>query len=324
MKKSNNKMDFQKITSKTLNNASVLQSLTNRELLLYFKDKMSVFFSIMAPIIILILYIFFIGDLQMKSLTEFVSKSVPNMTTELENLIKSYNDSWMLAGVLSIACITVSFSACTIMVQDRSKGVLNDMLCSPIQKWIIRLSYFLYIFIATIIMVLIVAVIGFIYLGASGHWNLTVADVFGILGNIVFSSLSSTLITVFIASLFRTEAQLSSFIGITSAVVGFLIGAYMPMHLLPNGIQYVSALIPGSHSAGMFRQLFMNTTLDKIGGIVNSPQIVDSLKNVYGLDVNFFGHKIGMGIMAVYMVAFIVLFAVLNVLFAYRRKRKSL
>ena len=86
-----------------------LGNLIGREIKIFLKDKASVFFSILAPIIILLLYFLFLGDMQVSSV-----EATLKGTGVSRDLIKSFIDGWMLAGVVSVACITVSFTAAAI------------------------------------------------------------------------------------------------------------------------------------------------------------------------------------------------------------------
>ncbi len=294
-----------------------LYQLSRRNLKIFLKDKAGVFFSLLGPLIVLLLYILFLGDVQVDSVMSYI----PEGMEVSKKAVKAYVDSWMLAGVLSIACISVSFSANSVMVQDKTRGILADSLTAPVKKQIIKAGYFCYNFIVTVLIVLVVYVICLIYIAASGGWYLTAGDVFGILGVILLSSMSATLITVFICDFLKTEAQHGGFVGIISAVLGFLIGAYMPMSVMPKAAQYISCIIPGSHSAGLFKHFLMSGALENLASDL-PPQLVEQLQQAFTMEVNFFGTNVGPDIMTVYLVASVVVFAALNLIFSFRKKRK--
>lgn len=275
------------------------------------------FFSLLGPLIVLALYVLFLGDVQVESVMSYI----PTGVEVGKKAVRAYVDSWMLAGVLSIACISVSFSANSVMVQDKTRGILNDGLSSPVKKQIIKAGYFFYNFVVTVFIVMIVYIICLIYLAASGGWYLTAGDVFGTIGVIIFSSISSTLITVFICDFLKTEAQHGGFVGVVSAVLGFLIGAYMPMSIMPKAAQYVSCIIPGSHSAGLFNHFLMSGSLNNLAKTL-PPEAVGGLKSAFSMDVNFFGTDLGPDMMAVYLAASIILFIALNAVVLSRKKKK--
>ena len=45
--------------------AVTLSKLVERSLKIFLKDKVGVFFSLLAPLIVLVLYVLFLGDIQM-------------------------------------------------------------------------------------------------------------------------------------------------------------------------------------------------------------------------------------------------------------------
>lgn len=292
---------------------NTLFQLTKRNMKLFLADKANVFFSLLAPLIVLVLYILFLADLQVES----VINSVPPMFQLDKKAVQAYVDSWMMAGVLSVSCITVSLGANTIMVQDRTKGILSDFLTSPVKRWTITASYFIYNFVTTVIITTVAFAACLIYLAASGGWYLTFGDVMMTLVVLLMSALSATLFTVFVCGLFRTEAALTGFISIISAVIGFFIGAYMPMSIMPKGLQYVSALLPGSHSAGIFRTYLMSGAMENLGqGLPR--QVLDKLSEYFAMKINFFGENIGINIMYIYLAGSIVVFGALSLIFSFR------
>ncbi|MFA6867577.1 MAG: ABC transporter permease [Clostridia bacterium] len=294
---------------------NLLYRLTVRNIKIFVKDKAALFFSFMGPLIVLLLYILFLGQMQLSGLEE----AIPQGIAVDKSLLKGFIDSWMIAGLLGYACITISLSANTIIVQDKANGVLNDVTIAPVKKWIITFSYFIYNFIITTIMVVLVLIICLVYLAISGGWYISVGDVFGILGTVVLSTLSATLITVMICNLLKTQAQHGAFMGIASSVIGFLIGAYMPISLMPKGAQYISAILPGSYSSGMFRTFLMRGSLDKLASQLPT-QLIDAIKDSFVMEINMFGKMVGVGVMTLVLVGSIIVFFLANLFIAKLKK----
>lgn len=286
-----------------------LGNLIGREIKIFLKDKTSVFFSILAPIIILLLYFLFLGDMQVSSV-----EATLKGTGVSRDLIKSFIDGWMLAGVVSVACITVSFSAYNVVLSDKECGALDDLYSSPVKRWVINLSYYIYNFTVTMIICFILLVIVFIYVAITG-WYLSASQAFGIIGMVILSVVSSTLVTTAICGFVKTVNAHSALVGILSAVSGFLIGAYMPIGMYPSAVQYIVLFIPGTYSAGVFRSLFMSGALDRIVEI--APYHKEALQDAYSINLDFFGNKIGADIMVYALIAMIAIFAILNVALAF-------
>lgn len=202
-----------------------LAGLTKRGIKIFLKDKAGVFFSLLAPLIVLMLYVIFLGDVQLDSLKAYLSGAeVP------EALAKAFVDGWMLAGVLSVACITVPFSAQSILVRDRESGNMSDMLVSPIKRHIVGLSYLTSVFAVSLCICFAVLIVAFVYLALTG-WYLSVKDVLGIVGLTALSALFAALLSVIICSFISTQGAHGAFTGILSAAIGFLVGAYAAIHV---------------------------------------------------------------------------------------------
>lgn len=284
---------------KIKDNAEVVSGLVERSLKIFLKDKASVFFSLLAPLIVLGLYLLFLGDIQMDGIkTAFEGAPID------DKLLKSFVDSWMLAGVVSVACVTVSFSVQGITVQDREKGVLNDMLASPISRGIIDLSYLISNFVVTLCICLIVLAVAFVYVAITG-WTLSFVDVVLLIALTVMSVLSASVISTLVGLAFRTSSQHSAFVGIISAVIGFVMGAFMPLSAFPEGVQYVTLFVPATYSAALYRNLFMRGALEKIDAAL--PGAEDGLKGSFSMELDFFGKTIGADMQAVIFAAFIAL-----------------
>lgn len=279
--------------------AVTLSNLVSRSLRIFLKDKVSVFFSLLAPLIVLGLYLLFLGDIQMDGI-----RSAFEGTPIEEKLLKNFVDTWMLAGVCSVACITVSFSAQGIMIQDKEKGVLNDMLASPVQRGLIEAGYLLSNFVVTLCISLIVLAVALIYV-AIGGWTLSFADVLWLIALTVMSVLSASVFSTLICSTLKTGSQHSAFVGILSAVIGFLVGAYMPLSVFPKAVQYVTLFVPGTYSASLYRNLFMRGALEKIEAVL--PGAGDKLEESFSMQLNFFGKTIEADIQAIVFAAFIAL-----------------
>ena len=300
-------------TQKITGEIYAFSQLVRRHCKVFLKDGMAVFFSLLAPLIVFMLYILFLGEIQADTVAGFFPEGMPVP----DDGVRAFVDSWMVAGVLGVACITVSFSANSVMVQDKCRGQIRDCLVSPVRKQTVTLAYFAFNFIVTVVIVTVVCLIAFVYLAATGRFMLSSGEAFAVIGTILFSSLSSTLFSVLVCALFRTEGALSGFVGIVSAAIGFLIGAYMPMSAFPDGVEYVAALLPGTHSAGLFRNFLMSGALENL--TAGLPQAAhDGIAGAFSMEIDLFGANVGTDIMAVYIAGSIVLFAVLNLVLGTR------
>lgn len=283
----------------------MLWAMTSRNLKIFLKDKANIFFSLLCPLIVLALYILFLGRVQADSLNAALAEAG---VTGAEGAVQAFCDSWMLSGAVASACITVPLCACGVMVQDRRRGIADDLAASPAPAWLAPASYFLSVAAAGLTLCFGVIALAFGWLGISGSWCLSVSDVFGVLGTAVISVLSSTALLVFVVGFVKSEGAFTGINVILGTVIGFLIGAYMPLSMFPEGIQYFAAFIPGSHSAALFRNFIMGGALDELASL-SSTGFAGALAEEFSFRLNFFGHPVPPSVMAAVVAGAAVVFA---------------
>ena len=301
--------------------AHMLFRQTLRNLKIFLKDKANIFFSLLSPLIVLALYVLFLGRVQTDGLLSAL-EGAGAATAAAEEAVRSFCDSWMLAGCLSCACVTVPLCACGIMVQDRKRGISVDFLASPVPRWLPSAAYFLSVLAAGLALSGAVLLIGFVWLAASGSWFLSAADVFACIGILVLSVLSSSTLLVLVGGFLRSEGAFTGLNVIVGTVIGFLIGAYMPISYFPSGVQYLTLFIPGSYSAGLFRNFIMGGSLQNISETVSSP-FASALSDEYSLTFDFFGAEIAAGGMAAILAGTVVLFAAANFVVSFLKAKKK-
>ncbi len=318
-----------------------LKALVIRNVKIFMKDKMMVFFSILAPVIVLLLYILFLGKMQTDNIANIIYSTEEfaglvekfKGTGEIENAIGLIINNWMIAGVVSVSCITVAFNASTVMVRDRDRGSINDVLAAPIPRWIVYLSYILSTFVITTCVVGGVLVLALTYLAATGGLIMTFGLFMKLLLATVVSILSSSFFMVLIISFIKTESALTSFNSVFSALIGFLTGAYTPVGMLPAPVQYICCFIPGAYSAALFRKIFMDGPISVFGkklGITGEE--VNKLLSDYKVELKFFDLTVSELAMWLVLIGSIVVFGALVLIlysnkktnfFTARRKRKK-
>ncbi len=300
--------------------------LTRRHLLVFFRNKVRVFFTLMVPFIIFAIYIFFLRDLEMSTVKSILSSIDSENGTdllgdkELGKLIGALVDSWMLSGIIAISTITVSLQTNWMIVSDKETGVNRDFASSPIGRNLLIGSYFLYNIIVTVIICFTFLFVCLIYLACMGEFVLTFVDFLTIFAMLVFASTASVLLTVFICSFISRDSTMASVNTIFSAAVGFLIGAYMPFATMPEWVQNVCAFFPGTYSCSLMRYSFMATPIDVLSAYIaenvnipDSAQLVADLTNSFGYNLKFFGNTVNPGWQALAHSVFIVILVVLNV-----------
>ena len=106
----------------------MILTLASRHLKLYFRDKTSVFFSMLSVFIIIGLYVLFLGEL--------VSND------QIEGY-RNMMDQWIMSGVIAVGGFTTTLGAYGILVDDKAKKIERDFVVSPIKPSVRILSYLL-------------------------------------------------------------------------------------------------------------------------------------------------------------------------------------
>lgn len=302
------------------NNLLALSVLVKRNIKLYLKDKMTVFFSVLAPIIILLLYVLFLGKLQVDSIMTMLAESGIDSTLTTQDVTGIINN-WMIAGLMGVSCITVCINTNMVMIKDKATGNINDMLSSPVKRWVIYLSYIISCFVVTLAICLVVLLLAIVYLACTGGLMLSFVHFLAIVGITILSTLSSAFFMVLLCSFIKTTNALAALNGLFSTAIGFLIGAYLPFSMLPGAMQYIACFIPGTYSVGLYKEYFLSGYMQFLGDKLPADSEVFRLLNEnYSLSLDFFGHEVSTSWMAMVLVISIVLFAgVLAILYSKKK-----
>ena len=215
-----------------------------RNLKVFFKDKASVFFSLLAVFIIIGLYALFLGDVWVRSLDD---------APGAEYLM----NSWIMAGLLAITSVTTTMGAFGTMVDDKSKKIIKDFTVSPIKNNQIMGGYIFSSIVIGIIMSLVTVVLAEVYIILSGGEFMGFEALFKALGLIVLSTMTNAAMVLLLISFFKSINAFATASTIIGTLIGFLTGIYLPIGQLPEGVQWVVKCFPPSHAAALFRQVMM-------------------------------------------------------------------
>lgn len=294
--------------------------LTRRHLLVFFKNKVRLMYTLLVPVIIFFVYILFLRGLELSTVQNTLYSLGIVSDAQLDKCIGSLVDSWMLSGIAALSTITVSLQTNTVFVEDKQNGVNRDFISSPINKNVLIGSYILFNFIVTLLICIVYLVICCIYLACMNEFFLGIVDFLQIFGILLYATVSSTLMTVFISSFIKTEGTMASLIAVFSTAVGFLIGAYMPLGMMPPWVQSLCAFIPGTYACSLLRYSFMATPIAQLSEYVTQvmqlemgQELISELTANFGYQLTFFGIQVGVEFQAVALAVFIAVFLVLNI-----------
>ena len=198
---------------------NILFYLILRNLKLYLRDKSAIFFSFLSVLILLTLYILFLGEMQSIKLLQIIGD------VEGNDWIVS---SWTMAAIITVSTITVPLGAIGNLINDNVDGIINDFYTSPINRKILSLSYLLSTWIIGFIMVMINLIIGQAYVLTQGGELFNFIQLIKMMGLIILSIMTFSSFFFYISMFLRSRNAYGTLTTIVGTFIGFLGGIYIP------------------------------------------------------------------------------------------------
>jgi len=245
-----------------------MKALIKRNLLLYFRNKSGVFFSILGALISFILYLIFLKD---------------TMTPDWPQLSQTNQllDTWLIGGTLTVTAITTTLTSLTQVVKDQETKVIYDLSLTDIGARRLQLSYLLSATLIGAIMQAILFIVMFSYFYYTNHTVINLSQLINVLILMLFSALLSAALNLAIIQQMKTVDTLAKFSSIVGAAAGFLVGTYVPIGVLPNFAQTLMKLTPGSYIASLYRQILLAPTLSEV--LKDNPAIGETFEEAMGV-----------------------------------------
>lgn len=254
---------------------SVVLGIIGRNLRLFFRDRLNVFFSLLGAIILFALYTLFLSNLQ----TSGLSAGFPGAPVAT---VKSFVDSWMFAGIVLITTITTGLGALSVLVDDSQSGRFRDFLVSPIRRGQIVLGYLVAAVTVALIMSYLVLILSVLYLGiVDGLW-LPPGALLQAVGLVALFCVAFTSLTALVVSFVRTAGAFSALSTIIGTVLGFVAGAYIPVGSLPTSVGDIINALPFGQAGMLLRRVFTADSLPAVTG--GQPAAEEALRAAYGID----------------------------------------
>lgn len=267
-------------------------ALVQRNCKLFFKDKGMFFTALITPIILLVLYASFLGNVYRDSFTA----SFPASTVLSETLVNGLVGGQLISSILAVSCVTVAFCSNMLMTQDKVNGTIKDLRISPVRSSVLAMSYYVATWVTTLIICLTATVICLIYLAATG-WYLSVGDVLLLLLDVVLLSLFGTALSSVIGFFLSSQGQISAVGTIVSAGYGFVCGAYMPVSQFSEGLQTVVSLLPGTYGTSLLRNHALRGVFDALAQDGIPTDAIHALRDTVDCHLYFFDTQVGLPVM---------------------------
>lgn len=290
---------------------SIVGSLTSRNLKNFFRDKASVFFSLMAVFIIIGLYGLFLGNIQVQSLKSSVGLDLPQAAWLV--------NAWILAGILAVSTVTVSLGAYGTMVDDVHQGQIKDFFVSPIKRTELVAGYMISSALISAIMNVLALAISEAYIVLDGGKLLPPLEMLETVGVLLLSIFSFSSLVCFITSFVKSPRAYGTLSTIVGTMIGFLTGIYVPIGILPNSLITIMKFIPFTYSAVWLRQIFTAAPMAIV--FDGAPaSVAKTYGDMYGINLYFGNTPVEPWMMALIITGTGILFFALSI---WRLSKKS-
>lgn len=173
------------------------------------------------------------------------------LSTMFESAFISNPLYYVLAGIVIIVVFQTSLNIATSTIDDIVSGYMKEVLVSPVKRIQIAIGQMLSsTTIATFQGILILIVGYLIGMRYTSMWTPIAIIAAMIMVGLVFSSFGLYLATCV------KDAQTFQIISMAvTTPITFLCGVYVPLSLLPHGLQYLALLNPMTYATAFFRSL---------------------------------------------------------------------
>ena len=279
--------------------------LIRRNIRVYYRDRGQVVLSLIAPLMLLLLYILFLGNLQVDTL----KASLPGASDEE---IDAFVYTWVFAGMVMITTVTTGLSALNTFVEDRIFGRFKDFRVSPINPVQLIAGYLVASCLIAFVMSLIVFIVGLVVVSVSYDSFPGWKDVFASVAWTALMCLGFSSMSALIVTFIRSSGAFTSLSVIVGTVVGFLAGAYIPLGTMSDGVVNALNVLPFSQSAMLLRNPLAGVPLTDL--TQNVPGAYDTISEYFGFQLMVGSRTITEAMVAVVLLAMTIVCGALGAL----------
>lgn len=293
---------------------TTLSVLTKRNIKLFFKDKGMFFTSLITPIILLVLYATFLGNVYESSFLSLLPAGI----TLSEDVLGGLVGGQLVSSILSVSCVTVAFCSNFLMVQDKANKTIKDLTIAPVRSSTLSISYYIASLASTLIICYIALILCLLYLSFIG-WFLSFSDILLLILDVFILVMFGTALSSVINFFLSTQGQISAVGSIVSSCYGFICGAYMPISSFSEGLQKIISFLPGTYATSLFRNHALNGVLEEVK---KSSISTEGFRIMLDCDIYFFDIKVSTPATYAVLVSSVALFVGIYVLINKLKKEK--
>lgn len=234
----------------------VTGNLIKRNILIYMRDRGTVFYSILSTLIILGLMILFLGDMNSRDIVYALEQMGGVRDAEADRANADHLIMmWTLAGILVSNTVTVTMTVMGCMIEDERDRRLASFYVAPVKRFYVALSYIFSAWLIGILMCLLTLAVFQGYLAVTGQVLLNGTAWLQLSGMIVLNSFVYASAAYLLALFVHSMSAWSGLLTVIGTLVGFVGAVYLPMGALPEKVADVLKCLPVLHGAAMMRMV---------------------------------------------------------------------
>ena len=297
---------------------NVLGALVKRNTKLYFKDKGMFFTSLITPMILLVLYATFLGNVYEDAFRSSLAAAHASVS---DSVLWGCVGGQLVSSILAVSCVTVPFCSNLLMVQDKVTGARHDLTVAPLKPSTLALGYYLATLLSSLLICLAATAVCLGYLAFVG-WYLSAADVLSLLLDVFLLVLFGTALSSCISFPLSTNGQASAVGTVVSAGYGFVCGAYMPISNFSPALQRILSFLPGTYGTSLMRNHAMRGVFSQMSDEGFPAEVVEAIRDSVDCNLYFFDQKVEIGTMLLILSGSILLLIGIYILMNTLSKRK--
>lgn len=198
---------------------------------------------------------------------------------------------YVLAGIVIIVVFQTSLNIATSTIDDIASGYMKEVLVSPVKRIQIAIGQILSSTTIATFQGILILIVGYFI----GMKYTSILTPFAVIGSMIVVGLVFSAFGLFLAAAVKNSQTFQIVSMAVTTPITFLCGVYVPLSLLPDGLQYLALFNPMTYAAAFFRTLSlekMSLSADeliaeqlafKISDFVITPQISMIIVFSFGL-----------------------------------------
>ncbi len=297
----------------------MLRQFILRNMRLYFRDRGSVFFSLLSTLVVLVLMLGFLGESNVDAtLSAFgLEAGEPGMQEEQRRHGVQLVTLWTVSGILVVNAFSVSMTMVGMMVRDGEQHRLSGFFVAPVKRGRYVLGYILAAVIVASLTELVTIGAAQLYLLNKGGGMFSLEMLAKLLIAVAANIFSAAAVTFFLAVCVGSLSAWGGLSTLVGTLLGFLAGIYLPYGELPEILQRILKWIPVFQGTSALREIMMEEELAWFG--LPEP-VLEGYGEHMGILIQGAGHSLTLGEKLCFLLGVGILFFFLSAM-ALRRKQ---